>query len=105
MYAVFEVKQELNKQHIAYAGKKAKSVRSLKRTTTDIPHAGGIYLPKHPPDILAGILTLDSAWNPPLGERFDKCVPDTGEQEKLDMGCVLQHGSFVISGDKKTIKK
>ena len=45
VYAVFEVKQELNKEYIEYAGEKAKSVRSLPRTSARIKHAGGDYDP------------------------------------------------------------
>ena len=40
VYAVFEVKKELNKEYIEYAEKKAGSVRSLHRTSAPIPHAG-----------------------------------------------------------------
>lgn len=43
VYAVFEVKQNLNKERIEYAGAKAKSVRELLRTSAPIKHAGGEY--------------------------------------------------------------
>lgn len=39
VYAVFEVKQDLSKAHMEYAGKKAESVRNLYRTSAAIPHA------------------------------------------------------------------
>lgn len=74
VYAIFEVKQELNKQYIEYAGEKAASVRRLKRTSAVIPHAGGQYSPKVPFTIIAGILTLSSSWNPPLGESLEESL-------------------------------
>src|ERR1043166_802560 len=43
VYAVLEVKPEINANYVNYAGKKAESVRRLHRTTIPIPHAGGIY--------------------------------------------------------------
>lgn len=56
VYAVFEVKQELNKEYIEYAKEKAKSVRTLHRTSARIKHAGGEYAPKPLHEILAGVL-------------------------------------------------
>src|SRR6266496_1728468 len=56
VYAAIEVKQELNPENIAYAGKKAASVRRLRRTSAPIHHAGGTLGPKEPPNILAGIV-------------------------------------------------
>jgi hypothetical protein len=68
VYAVFEVRQELNANNVVYAGEKAASVRGLQRTSAAIPHAGGKYEPKEPPRIIAGFLSLDSGWKPPLGK-------------------------------------
>ena len=77
IYAVFEVKQELNRSHVKYAGEKAASVRRLVRTTAPITHAGGVFEAKNPNPIIAGILCLESSWNPPLGapllEGLAKC--------------------------------
>ena len=94
VYAVLEVKQTLNKKHIAYAGGKVASVRKLHRTSTTIPHAGGIFAPKPPHRILAGILTLDSDWNPGLGMALTNALSALPEFEQLDLGCSLQCGSF-----------
>ena len=46
--------------------------------------------------IPAGILTLDSGWNPPLGTPFEKAVREAPEERALDMGCSLKHGGFVV---------
>jgi hypothetical protein len=64
VYAVFEAKQSVNADHIAYAQNKVASVRRLHRTSLPIPHAGGNYAPKPLMPILGGILTLESDWSP-----------------------------------------
>jgi hypothetical protein len=97
VYAVFEIKQTLNKDNIKYAGNKAASVRKLNRTSVEIPHAGGTYPPKPPIPILAGILATDSEWNPPLGKPFEEIIESLSELERLDIGCSIQNGSFDIN--------
>ncbi len=107
VYAVFEVKQELTKDYLEYAGDKAQSVRSLDRTSAPIPHAGGYYDPKEPGRILAGILTLSSSWKDPLGKIFEENVANLTGNRKLDLGCCLKHGSFRVehSNDGVSIHK
>jgi hypothetical protein len=97
VYAIFEVKQELNKQYIEYAGEKAASVRRLKRTSAIIPHAGGHYAPKTPFTIQAGILTLSSSWNPPIGESLEAKLRRLPENQRLNLGCILQGGAFQVN--------
>lgn len=96
VYAIFEVKQELNKEYIEYAGKKAESVRSLFRTSAPIPHAGGYYPPKQHNRILSGILTLSSSWSDPLGKSLERQIATLGENQRIDIGCALQCGSFKV---------
>lgn len=107
VYAVFEVKQEFNKKYIEYAGEKAESVRKLKRTSAPIPHAGGCYPPKPHNKILAGILTLSSTWVDPLGSSFVECIKNLSEDQRIDIGCILQSGSFNIKylSDDMEVKK
>lgn len=100
VYCVFEIKQDLSKDEIAYAAGKIASVRTLKRTSAPIPHAGGVYKPKKPGHILGGILTLDSAWQPPLGRAFETAVMGQKGPSIIDMGCCVRHGSFVRDGSK-----
>lgn len=100
VYAIFEVKQELNKDYIKYAGEKAESVRSLHRTSTNIYHAGGKYEPKQPLKILSGILTLTSSWNPPLGDSFESVIMGLEPSQSLDIGCALKDGAFKVIYDK-----
>ncbi|MDR0761534.1 MAG: hypothetical protein LBF13_00640, partial [Campylobacteraceae bacterium] len=99
VYAVFEVKQEINKEHLDYAVKKAESVRRLKRTSTPIKHAGGTYHPKPLHDIIAGILTLTSSWKEPLGESLKKNLLQLPLNNQLQLGCVVQEGAFSLKDD------
>jgi hypothetical protein len=96
VYAVMEVKQELTRDDVRYAGRKAASVRRLKRTSAPIPHAGGTFEPRVPFPILAGIVALDSSWSPPLGDALLEALGALTEPERLDLGCVLRAGSFEV---------
>lgn len=105
VYAVFEVKQEINKDYVLYAGEKAKSVRSLKRTTTEIPHAGGYYEPKKHCNIISGLLTISSSWTPPLGESFEKALYSLDSIRRLDIGCILKEGAFLVNYKNTSVMK
>ena len=105
VYAVFEVKQELNKSHMEYAGKKAESVRKLYRTSAPIPYANGTYKPKVLHRILAGILTSVSGWDKPFGDSWKKCIENYTESQQVDCGCVLSRGSFFYDYSAKRVYK
>lgn len=96
VYAVLEVKQTMNADHVAYAGGKVASVRKLHRTSLPIKHAGGEFPAKPPHHILGGLVALDCDWNPPFGEAFRKAVSALEEDSRLDMGCAVQHGVFDV---------
>jgi hypothetical protein len=100
VYAVFEVKQDLTREHICYAGEKAASVRTLRRTTTTIFHAGGKHDPKPHFTILAGLLCLASGWFPPFGDAFKEAVASLEELERLQCGCCLTAGAFECDWSK-----
>lgn len=99
VYGAFEAKQAINGDHIAYAAEKVATVRRLKRTSLPIPHAGGTFDAKKPPDILGGLLTLTSNWSPPFGRPCRKALELTSEGQ-LDIGCVAAHGFFTKHADK-----
>ena len=106
VYAVIEVKQDLTKAHLEYAGEKAKSVRSLKRTSVEIPFVAGKYRPKPLHDILAGIITIESTWSDPLGDTLRKNLRSITGDNKIDFGCALKQGAFWVEYEPKlTIKK
>jgi len=94
VYAVFEAKQTINAEQVKYTRKKVASVRRLQRTSLPIPHAGGVYPPKALPPILAGLLTFQSEWNPPLGQPLIGLLRTASDAERLDLGCVAAHGMF-----------
>jgi hypothetical protein len=97
VYGVLEVKQDLSREHILYAGEKAASVRRLCRTSALIPHAGGAYEPRPLPRIVAGLLTYQSSWSPPFGEAFRNALSQLSSEAQLDVGCALVHGAFEVT--------
>ncbi len=96
VYAVFEVKPYVAGPEVIYAGKKAASVRRLRRTSAAIPHAGGLYDPKPPPRILAGLLALDGRRKRPINKAFRRELLTPDPNAHLDLGCVLQQGAFHV---------
>lgn len=93
VYAVFEVKQDHNLEHIKYAGQKAASVRRRLRTEAEFGWIGGtakktLFTP------LAGLLTVDSEWHPAFGDPFFNALYGLSEDEHLDLGCALKQGSW-----------
>ena len=97
VYAVFEVKQLLDKHYFYYASEKIGSVRRLSRTSVPIPHAGGEFEPKPLHKIVGGILTLESDWSPLFGAPFHEAVNQNMNELSIDLGCVLKAGAFLIS--------
>jgi hypothetical protein len=97
VYGVFEVKQDLNRGNIIYAGEKAASVRRLQRTTFEIQHAGGSFAPRPLPRIIAGILTYQSGWLPPFGQPLKDSLNELEVNQQIDIGCALLHGLFEAS--------
>lgn len=99
VYAIFEVKQDLNKAHIEYAGEKAKSVRILQRTSAPIKHAGGQYDPKPLHEILAGVLTTRSEWAEPIASNVAKYIRERGYEDHLDFICSISNNTFVVENN------
>ena len=97
VYAVFEIKPELDRNHVLYASEKAASVRALRRTSVPIVHAGGTYTPREPFEIAAGILATRGRWSPPLGEPLKKALGDVDTAGRLDFGAVAEDGAFEAS--------
>jgi hypothetical protein len=94
VYSVFEAKQSVNADYVAYAKKKVASVRRLHRTSLPIPHAGGTYPPKPLIPILGGILTFESDWSPAFGQPFTDALANGDPHGRLDLGCIAAHGHF-----------
>ena len=103
VYAMFECKPNINKQHVVYAQNKAASVRRLHRTSAPIANAGGTpYPPRTPFRIAAGLLALRADWKDGLGKSFEKCMKSDNES-RLDCGCTLDHGCFDTYGGTLSI--
>lgn len=99
VYAVFDAKQDLNRDNVLYAADKVESVRRMERTSARIPHAGGTYEPRVLPHILGGILTLGSDWRPPLSDPLLMAIRDSGDDlQRLDLGCAANAGAFRVVG-------
>jgi len=102
VYAVFDVKQELSKSTLKATSKKILSVRSLIRTTSPIPDARGhIHVPKKPYEIVGGILATYSKWNPVFGKPFHSTMSAFSGNGKIDIGCIINDGAFIVSEDDK----
>jgi len=86
VYGVLEVKQDITPTHLEYAKRKAASVRRLHRTSVEIPHAGGKYPKKVPPEIIAGILALDGTVS--IAEQGK--LSNDNDAEFLNLGCALR---------------
>lgn len=104
VYGIFEVKQDLKKAHVVAASKAAKTMRGLRRTNAKIIHAGGTTTPKKPFRQIAGILTTRSQWKPPFGKPFRSVLEGLPKDGRLDIGCCLESGAFLIDYEKKKAK-
>jgi len=94
VYAVFECKPKIDKSCLKYTGEKIDSVRKLKRTTTNIYHAGGIYEPKPLLNIIGGILAIDVGWTDGLGETFKQIHKELTGTKKVDCGFAATGACF-----------
>lgn len=100
VYAVIEVKPQLNPKNIRYAAKKALSVRKLKRTSAPIIHAGGkIDETKKPFEILAGLLTLNGS----CSKNMENEIKNLPQKQRINFGCSLESGAFVVVYNKKLV--
>lgn len=102
IYAVFEVKQDLSTEHVAYASQKVGSVRGLKRTSAPIYHAGGTYPARGLPRILGGLLTYESSFSPPISVAAVNAVQATAHAGQLDLVCVANKAVIDWDGAKLT---
>jgi len=94
VYAVFEVKPDLDKGNIIYAGDKIESVRKLFRTTTKIIDRGKPYNPRALTKILGGILTIETLIKDPTIETHLKSLKGL---KSIDIGCAVKNKSFYVN--------
>jgi hypothetical protein len=94
VYAVFEVKQELDRANVEYAMDKARSVRSLRRTSAPFVNAGGQVAARELFRITAGILTTTSSWSSAVGSSLIEALRCPDPDGRLELGCSITDGSF-----------
>ncbi len=94
VYAVFECKPKIDKTYLEYAGKKAESVRRLKRTSVPIPHAGGSYPAKPHFEIIAGILAIEADWKDGFSTSFENCHSALNGSNRLNCGLAVDGHAF-----------
>jgi hypothetical protein len=85
VFAVFEVKQDVSKENILYAGEKIESVRKLHRTSAKVTQMNGKKLRKKPFPITGGLLTLGSDYASVGSIQFKKAVGGLRGAKKLDV--------------------
>lgn len=96
VYAVLEVKPEINSTYLKYAAKKAASVRLLKRTSIPIPHAGGEYPAKPLFPIVAGLIAAKSSWKDGLAGAFLENHVKLVDDMRLDCVLAVKDQSFDV---------
>lgn len=99
IYAAFEVKPDVDKGYVDYAGEKVASVRALHRTSAAIRHAGGTYPPQNPADkpILGGILAARSDWADLEGRAAVRTLTGLPANRSLDLGIALDSKAFELA--------
>lgn len=98
VYAVFEVKPEINKGYIEYAGEKIESVRKLYRTSTNIIDRGKPQNPRTLTKIIGGLLAIESTIS---NDTIEKHLKSLKNLQAFDMGCAVTSGSFYVEYDGK----
>lgn len=96
VYAVFEVKQELNKANLEYAANKIASVRNLRRTSVSIMYSTGAKPPKPLHKIIGGILTTRTAWASPIDTVLCSHLKELEISKQIDLICCLKDSSFCV---------
>jgi hypothetical protein len=100
VYAVLEVKPAINKTYLIKAAQKARSVRSLDRTSVPIPYAKGTYPAKPLFPILAGIVAVRAEWSDGLNSSpFAEALAALGGEQTLSVGVALEDRAFNLAYD------
>lgn len=101
VYAVFEVKPDLNREKIIYACDKINSVKKLKRTSAPINTINGFQRGKEPFNIIGGLLTIKTKWK---NDNIIKNIKNNLEGNQcIDFICCLSTISCEIKYDKNNI--
>lgn len=104
VFAVFEVKPELDKGVIEYAQQKASSVRRLYRTNRPLVDRGVARPPREAFRIVAGVLAVESGWSPHFGDSLAQVLATDDPVSQLQLGCAPRHGAFEAFYDPGAIR-
>lgn len=99
VYAVFEVKPNLNKANMEYASEKVKSVRELHRSSARIKHAGGEYDPKPLHEIIGGLLTTGCDWESPIASNVAKYINGGSRHERFDIVSSIKDSTYIVDNN------
>jgi hypothetical protein len=94
VYAVFEAKQAVSKQHLGYAGQKAASVNALHCTSASIVNAGNQSGPRDIFRPLTGLIAFNAQWKDGLASKsFIPNLP-SAENSRLDFVLTAKSGFY-----------
>lgn len=107
VYAIFEVKPEINKGKLEYAADKANSVRKLVRTKTPIRSISGKLIEPHEhPEIISGIIASRIKWKDNFGNTFTRHYKKLKKNYVINCGLAVSGAYFDdFEGDKEIITK
>lgn len=100
VYAVLEVKPEINSETLQYAADKARSVRVLERTSTTIVHSDkpNPTRPKALFPIIAGLVAIKSGWKQGLhSSSFRQQLASHSGDATLSLGLALEDQAFTLA--------
>ncbi len=100
VYAVCEIKQNLTKTHLEYAGKKLLSVRRLKRTSIAVPQINGRSAKKRLKKIIGCMIVIESDYKPAFGSTFKRNHQHLRGRKKIDLIYSLSDGLSEIPTKK-----
>lgn len=101
VYAIFEAKQSVDAEQVAYAQKKIGSVRRLHRTSLPVPNVLGVAEPKPLHSIIGGLLAFESDWKPKMGAPLADALRLASPEDRLDIGCIAAAGIYSCDADGK----
>lgn len=94
VYAVFEVKQDLNLPMLTYASEKAASVRRMKRTSVGYMNGDIAMKPKPDINIIAGIIALEATQTLQTAKGLTKALRSYTGDGELNCGLAVKGCSF-----------
>lgn len=97
VYAVFEVKPNISKEYIKYAGNKIASVRQLKRTSTSMINSGKKYPPRQLTEIVGGFLCSTIDTKKLHEDKIEEYLKECRGICSIDIGCIADTADFFVN--------